>query len=44
MPENQDAPGPTPAPPAPNPIVMSTPIHDQIATQLGIRQKRRRPD
>jgi hypothetical protein len=43
MPENQDSAGPT-APPPPNPIVMSTPIHDQIASQLGIRHKRRRPD
>ncbi|WP_268247609.1 hypothetical protein [Lentzea flava] len=44
MPEDQDAPGPTPSAPPPNPIVMSTPIHDQIADRLGVRQKHRRPD
>ncbi|MGW6932219.1 hypothetical protein ACWGE0_19340 [Lentzea sp. NPDC054927] len=45
MPEEQDSSGPTPsaAPPS-SPIVMSTPIHDQLADRLGVRQKHRRPD
>ncbi|WP_281360598.1 hypothetical protein [Lentzea indica] len=44
MPENQDTPGPTPQAPPSSPIVMSTPIHDQIADHLGVRQKHRRQD
>ncbi|MEU0880952.1 hypothetical protein ABZ345_20290 [Lentzea sp. NPDC005914] len=44
MPADQDAPGPTQSASAPNPVVMSTPIHDQIADRLGVRQKHRRPD
>jgi hypothetical protein len=44
MPEDQDTPGAAPPAPPPNPIVMSTPIHDQIADRLGVRQKHRRAD
>ncbi|WP_267899832.1 MULTISPECIES: hypothetical protein [Lentzea] len=44
MPADQDTSGPTASAPPPNPIVMSTPIHDQIADRLGVRQKHRRLD
>ncbi|WP_268241202.1 hypothetical protein [Lentzea pudingi] len=44
MPDNQDTPAATPQTPPTSPIVMSTPIHDQIADHLGVRQKHRRPD
>jgi hypothetical protein len=44
MPDNQDTPGPTPQAQTASPIVMSTPIHDQIADRLGVRQKQRRSD
>jgi hypothetical protein len=44
MPEETDTAG-TPPPAAPAvPVVVGTPIHDQIAAQLGVRQKHRRPD
>lgn len=44
MQENQDTPGTTTQAPPTTPVVMSTPIHDQIADSLGVRQKHRRPD
>ncbi|WP_257785414.1 hypothetical protein [Lentzea guizhouensis] len=44
MPEETDKAGPTPPAAPAAPIVMSTPIHDQIAAQLGVRQKLRLPD
>ncbi|WP_281249501.1 hypothetical protein [Lentzea xinjiangensis] len=44
MPETQETPGPTPQAPPTSPIVMNTPIHDQIADRLGVRQKQLRPD
>ncbi|WP_255353388.1 hypothetical protein [Nocardia sp. NRRL S-836] len=44
MPEETDNPAPTPPAAPAGPVVMGTPIHDQIAAQLGVRQKHRRPD
>ncbi|WP_258948528.1 hypothetical protein [Lentzea californiensis] len=44
MPDSQDAPAATAQTPPTSPIVMGTPIHDQIADHLGVRQKHRRSD
>ncbi|MFD5830952.1 hypothetical protein [Lentzea sp. NPDC060358] len=45
MPDNQDTPGPAPqTPPSAGPAVMGTPIHDQLADSLGVRQKHPLPD
>ncbi|MGI5500532.1 hypothetical protein [Lentzea sp. CA-135723] len=44
MQENPDTPGTTVQAPPTSPVVMSTPIHDQIADRLGVRQKHRQPD
>jgi hypothetical protein len=44
MQETQEAPGATTQATPTTPVVMGTPIHDQIADSLGVRQKHRRPD
>ncbi|MGW6442113.1 hypothetical protein [Lentzea sp. NPDC055074] len=44
MQDTQEAPAATPQTTPTVPVVMSTPIHDQIADHLGVRQKHRRPD
>ncbi|SDF77840.1 hypothetical protein SAMN05216553_103237 [Lentzea fradiae] len=44
MPEKQDTAAPTPQTPPAGPTAMGTPIHDQIADSLGVRQKQQPPD